>query len=82
MTWQFCDGDLFGVMSSRDPLKRRIRDLQRLGKKRSRLESPAKWSSTKNLSCHFLLFGFLFRVTKLYHPLIKRVFTGGSICFG
>ena len=30
-TWQFCDGDLFGMVSSRDPLERVVGDLQRLG---------------------------------------------------
>ena len=40
LTWQFCDRDLFGIVKTRPELKGWKRDLQRLGMKRSRLESP------------------------------------------
>ena len=38
--WQFCDCDLFGDGENATLSKVKLSDLQRLGIKRSRLESP------------------------------------------
>ncbi len=45
--------DFYGMVSLRDPFGKVIGDLQRLGMKRSRLESPRARQNLKFMSCLF-----------------------------